>query len=136
MDIGVARILAQLGYAAESRGDAPLAESLHREGLAAARRSGDPRALAPAFEGLAGAASVAAAPGDRAALAAEPLGTAAELRESLGTPSPPAERHDVDRATARLRARPGDEAFATAFARGRAQSPRARAAALIEHPGR
>ncbi|WP_030732374.1 BTAD domain-containing putative transcriptional regulator [Streptomyces sp. NRRL S-237] len=135
VDIGVALILAQLGYVAELRGDAPLAETLHQDGLAAARRSGDPRALALAFEGLAGAGSAAAAPGDRAVAAAELLGTAAELRESLGTPLPAAERQDVDRATARLRARLGDEAFACAFARGRALSPQARAAALIERPG-
>ncbi|MGW3324289.1 AfsR/SARP family transcriptional regulator [Streptomyces virginiae] len=135
VDIGVALILAQLGYVAELRGDAPLARTLHRDGLAAARRSGDPRALALAFEGLAGAGSAAADPGDRAAAAAELLGAAAELRESLGTPLPAAERQDVDRATARLRARLGDEAFATAFARGRTLSPQARAAELIECPG-
>ncbi|MFF1373090.1 hypothetical protein OG280_39040 [Streptomyces virginiae] len=135
VDIGVALILAQVGYVAELRGDAPLARTLHRDGLAAARRSGDPRALALAFEGLAGAGSAAAGPGDRATAAAELLGTAAELRESLGTPLPAAERQDVDRATARLRARLGDEAFATAFARGRTLSPQARAAELIECPG-
>ncbi|MFF3086151.1 BTAD domain-containing putative transcriptional regulator [Streptomyces nojiriensis] len=129
-DIGVALILAQLGYVAELRGDAPLAETLHRDGLAAAQRSGDPRALALAFEGLAGAGSLAAGSQDRAAAAAALLGTAAALRESLGTPLPPAERHDVDRATARLRARLGDDAFATAFAHGRALPPQAQAAAL------
>ncbi|MFE5556769.1 BTAD domain-containing putative transcriptional regulator [Streptomyces sp. NPDC056544] len=135
VDISVALILAQLGYVAELRGDAPLAETLHRDGLAAARRSGDPRALALAFEGLAGAGSVAAVPEDRTAAAAALLGTAAALRESLGTPLPPAERHDVDRATVRLRARLGDDAFATAFARGRTLSPQAQAAALIERAG-
>ncbi|MFE1871719.1 BTAD domain-containing putative transcriptional regulator [Streptomyces sp. NPDC059496] len=135
VDISVALILAQLGYVAELRGDAPLAEALHRDGLAAARRSGDPRALALAFEGLAGAGSVAAGPGDRDAAAAALLGTAAALRESLGTPLPPAERHDVDRAAARLRARLGDDGFAAAFARGRALSPQAQAAALIERAG-
>lgn len=135
VDIGVALILAQLGYVAELRGDAALAETLHRDGLAAARRSGDPRALALAFEGLAGAGSVAAGSGERAAAAAALLGTAAALRESLGTPLPPAERQDVDRATARLRARLGDDAFATAFVHGRALSPQAQAAALIERTG-
>ncbi|WP_406739351.1 winged helix-turn-helix domain-containing protein [Streptomyces sp. NBC_00853] len=135
VDISVALILAQLGYVAELRGDAPLAETLHRDGLAAARRSGDPRALALAFEGLAGAGSVAAGSGDRAAAAAALLGTAAALRDSLGTPLPPAERHDVDRAAARLRARLGDDGFAIAFARGRTLSPQAQAAALIERAG-
>ncbi|MGW6983825.1 hypothetical protein ACWGE1_31005, partial [Streptomyces sp. NPDC054932] len=124
VDIAVALILAQLGYVAESRGDGPLAESLHRDGLAAARRSGDPRALALAFEGLAGAGSVA---GDRAEETAALLGTAAALREFLGAPLPPAERHDVDRATARLRAALGDAAFTAAFTRGRALPPEARA---------
>ncbi|MER6448134.1 AfsR/SARP family transcriptional regulator [Streptomyces venezuelae] len=130
VDVGVALILAQLGYVAELRGDAALAEALHRDGLAAARRSGDPRALALAFEGLAGAGSVDAALGDRAAEAAALLGTAAELRESLGTPLPPAERHDVERAESRLRAHLGDDAFDRAFAHGRALPPEAQAAAL------
>lgn len=35
VDIGVALILAQLGYVAELRGDVPLARTLHRDGLAA-----------------------------------------------------------------------------------------------------
>lgn len=99
-----------------------------------ARRSGDPRALALAFEGLAGADSVAA-DSLGAGAAAELLGTAAALRESLGTPLPAAERRDVDRATARLRAHLGDEAFATAFARGRTLSPQAQVAELSECPG-
>ncbi|MFI0206357.1 hypothetical protein [Streptomyces sp. NPDC016734] len=122
VDIGVALVQAQLGYVAELRGDAALAQARHRDGLAAARRSGDPRALALAIEGLAGAGSVAGAPGDRSA-AAEPFGTAAALRESLGTPLPPAERYDVDRATARLRAALGDDAFTAAFDRGRSRPP-------------
>ncbi|MFE5804890.1 hypothetical protein [Streptomyces sp. NPDC056491] len=134
MEIGVALILAQLGYVAEMRGDAPLAESLHRDGLAAGRRPGDPRALVLALEGLAGARSVAATMGDRASGAAALLGTAAALRESLGTPLHPAERHDVDRAEARLRAALGEEAFAAALAHGRALPPQAQVA-LIERTG-
>ncbi|MEV7510090.1 BTAD domain-containing putative transcriptional regulator [Streptomyces sp. NPDC091201] len=125
-DSGHALILAQLGYVAELRGDAERAYALHRDGLVAARRSGDPRALALAFEGLAGAASAAAVPEDpagRAAGAAGLLGTAAALRESLGTPLPPAEREDVDRATARLRSVLGDEVFGAEFARGRTAAP-------------
>ncbi|MFG2989349.1 BTAD domain-containing putative transcriptional regulator [Streptomyces sp. NPDC048257] len=131
VDIGVALIQAQLGYVAELRGDAPLAQTRHRDGLAAARRSGDPRALALAFEGLAGAGSVT---GDHPAAAAALLGTAAALRESVGTPLPAAERHDVDRATARLRAALGEDAFAAAFADGRAQPPSDQAD-LIERTG-
>ncbi|GAA2429724.1 BTAD domain-containing putative transcriptional regulator [Streptomyces macrosporus] len=59
VDSGTALILAQLGYVAEQRGDAELAEALHLDGYAAARRTGDPRALALAVEGLAGARSAA-----------------------------------------------------------------------------
>ncbi|WP_423832631.1 ATP-binding protein [Streptomyces manipurensis] len=125
-DSGHALILPQLGYVAELRGDAERAYALHRDGLVAARRSGDPRALALAFEGLAGAASAAAVPWDpagRAAGAAGLLGTAAVLRDSLGTPLPPAEREDADRATARLRSVLGDEVFGAEFARGRTAAP-------------
>ncbi|ARE78489.1 hypothetical protein B6R96_34910 [Streptomyces sp. Sge12] len=69
---------------------------------------------------------MAGAPGDRSA-AAELLGTAAALRESLGTPLPPSERYDVDRATARLRAALGDDAFTAAFARGHSRPPEGQA---------
>ncbi|MFD9414004.1 BTAD domain-containing putative transcriptional regulator [Streptomyces goshikiensis] len=129
VDSGAALILAQLGYVAELRGDAGRAEALHRDGLAAARRTGDPRALALAFEGLAGALSAAQAhpaapahpadPASPAARAAVLLGAAAALRESVGVPLPAAERVDVARAAARLRAALGEAAFAAAFSRGR-----------------
>ncbi|MEU2656815.1 BTAD domain-containing putative transcriptional regulator, partial [Streptomyces sp. NPDC007325] len=75
-----ALILAELGFAAELRGDAGRALELQRSGLAAARATGDPRSLALALEGLAGAVSLA---GD-AARAARLLGTAAAVRGSGG----------------------------------------------------
>ncbi|MFD6889043.1 BTAD domain-containing putative transcriptional regulator [Streptomyces sp. NPDC059957] len=112
VDSGAALVLAELGYVAELRGDPAAAESLHREGLAAARRSGDPRALALALEGLAGVLPPARA--------ASLLGTATALRASAGTPRPRAERTDTDRAAARARAALGPEAFATAFTTGEA----------------
>ncbi|PAK22908.1 hypothetical protein CJD44_32395 [Streptomyces sp. alain-838] len=115
MASGEALILAQLGYVAEQRGDAELAEKLHREGLAAARATGDPRALALALEGLAGARAVAGHMDHAASL----LGTAAAVRESVHAPLPGSERADVDRATARVRDELGEEAFAAAFDRGR-----------------
>ncbi|WP_397893248.1 ATP-binding protein, partial [Streptomyces aurantiacus] len=59
IDSGTALLLAQLGYVAEQRGDAPRAETLHREGLAVARGTGDNRAVALALEGMAGARSLA-----------------------------------------------------------------------------
>ncbi|MFF7613713.1 BTAD domain-containing putative transcriptional regulator [Streptomyces lavendulae] len=133
VDAGAALVLAQLGYAAELRGDPERARSLHEEGLEAARRTGDPRALALAFEGLAGALTAPApdapphpavpapAPGERRTdllRAGELLGAAHTLRQSVGTPLPPAERTDVDRATARLRDALGEPAYIRAFTCG------------------
>ncbi|MCY0936144.1 AfsR/SARP family transcriptional regulator [Streptomyces sp. H34-S4] len=112
VDSGAALILAELGYVAELRAEPDAAESLHREGLAAARRSGDPRALALALEGLAGILPHARA--------ASLLGTATALRASVGTPRPRAERADTDRATIRAGTALGTEAFATAFTAGEA----------------
>ncbi|MFC4009930.1 tetratricopeptide repeat protein [Nonomuraea purpurea] len=111
-DPGPALLLAELGFVAERHGDARTALELHREGLDVARSGGDPRARALALEGLAGAYALAGEP----ARAARLLGTAARLRESTGAPMPPAERGDVDRITARIRAALDEEAFATEFA--------------------
>ncbi|NBE98434.1 tetratricopeptide repeat protein [Nonomuraea sp. KC401] len=96
---GAALILAELGFVAEQRGDAPAALELHEQGLAAASATGDPRAVALAYEGLAGAHSLAG----RHEEAARLLNEAFRLRESVGAPLPPAERGDVDRITAVLR---------------------------------
>src|SRR5439155_10364247 len=51
---GKALTFAELGFLAEQRGDAETARRMHAAGLAAARRTGDPRAVALALEGLAG----------------------------------------------------------------------------------
>jgi len=98
--IGTAFILTQLGFVAEQRGDAAGALDLHREGLAEAERSGDPRAVALALEGLAGARSLSGEYDGAAAL----LERAHALRDGVGTPLPAAERWDVDRITGRIRA--------------------------------
>ncbi|MFD1940471.1 BTAD domain-containing putative transcriptional regulator [Nonomuraea mangrovi] len=103
---GLALILAELGFAAEQRGDTAAALALHREGYACARASGDPRAVALALEGLAGALP--------ARDAARFLGTAAAIRESVGAPLPPAERGDVERIAARALAELGEHAYAEA----------------------
>ncbi|OAR22588.1 ATPase [Streptomyces sp. ERV7] len=114
VDSGMALILAELGFIAEQRGDVLQAQALHLEGLAAARRTGDVRAIALALEGLAGAYADGD-PGHAARL----LGTSAALRESVGTPLPPAERGDVDRVTARASTALDADTFAAAFQRGR-----------------
>ncbi|MEV2277062.1 BTAD domain-containing putative transcriptional regulator [Nocardiopsis sp. NPDC049922] len=91
--IGLAFILTQLGYVAEQRGDAGLALARHEEACEAAEASGDPRAVALALEGQAGAYALMG-DGERARkLVAE----AAGLRERAGAPLTEAERVDVDR---------------------------------------
>ncbi|GAA3987949.1 BTAD domain-containing putative transcriptional regulator [Allokutzneria multivorans] len=96
---GDALLLAELGFIAEARGDAARALRLHQESLAAAEKTGDPRAVALATEGLAGAHAIN---GDRER-AAELLDAAAALRADAGAPLPKAERLDVDRITALIR---------------------------------
>ncbi|WP_436971304.1 hypothetical protein [Micromonospora vinacea] len=84
------------------------------DGLAAARDTGDPRAVALAFEGLAGAHALAG----RHAHAARLLGSAAAARSSVGAPLPAAERGDVERVTAAVRGSIGDRDFAVALGAG------------------
>ncbi|WP_460444151.1 ATP-binding protein, partial [Amycolatopsis cihanbeyliensis] len=57
--VPLALVLAELGFVAEQRGDAAGARARHLRGLALARRTRDPRALALAMEGLAGAQALA-----------------------------------------------------------------------------
>lgn len=118
-EAGSTLILAELGFVAEQRGDVDAALTLQRDGLALARRVGDPRAIALALEGLAGARALA---GEHRC-AARLLGAAAQARESVGRPLPAAERGDVDRITATARAALGDAAFAAEFAHGAELEP-------------
>ncbi|WP_086827118.1 BTAD domain-containing putative transcriptional regulator [Allokutzneria sp. NRRL B-24872] len=108
---GLAFILAELGFLAEQRGDARTALARHLDGHTAARSTGDPRAVALALEGLAGAHSLS---GDFSQ-AARMLGAARALRESAGAPLPPAESADFERISQRIRAALGPSAFAEAF---------------------
>ncbi|MFI8931125.1 AfsR/SARP family transcriptional regulator [Streptomyces sp. NPDC053474] len=116
---GVTLALAELGFAAELRGDAAAARALHADGFAAALPLGDPRALALALEGLAGAEAAAGAHGTAATL----LGAAAAARASVGAPLPDAERGDVDRVAAAARARLGTQSYTTAFKQGQRLGP-------------
>ncbi|QDY76450.1 BTAD domain-containing putative transcriptional regulator [Streptomyces qinzhouensis] len=118
-------VLAELGFVAEARGRAREALRLQRDGLAAARATGDPRALALALEGLAGAELLS---GDAVA-AAGLLGAAAGARESVGVPLPVGERGDVDRIGAGARSVLGAVVYEEEFARGRERGPAAGGAA-------
>ncbi|MET9990601.1 BTAD domain-containing putative transcriptional regulator [Streptomyces mutabilis] len=118
-DHGVAIILAELGFIAEQRGDAATARSLHREGLGHARRTGDPRAVALALEGLAGVEALEGAH----VRAARLLGAAAAARDTVRMPLPAAERGDVDRITRTVRAGLTPEAYERAVGQGAADTP-------------
>lgn len=111
---GQAFALAELGMCAEARGDEAAARELHEEGLEFARLAGDPRAVAMALEGLAGADALA----DEGVRAARLLGAAARAREAAGAPLPVAERFDVDRITAAVRGLLGDAALEGEWAHG------------------
>ncbi|QGK70665.1 AfsR/SARP family transcriptional regulator [Allosaccharopolyspora coralli] len=105
---------AELGFIAEMRGDAERARALHQHGYDHALTTGGPRAVAIGLEGLAGAWSLAGYGRDAAGL----LGAADAARRSSGAPLPQAERHDVDRISARIRGEIGDAAFDAAFDEG------------------
>ncbi|WP_407561505.1 BTAD domain-containing putative transcriptional regulator [Streptomyces sp. 184] len=115
-DVGTALILAELGFVAELAGDPEAARAHHREGLAFARPTGDPRAVALALEGLAGAESLAG----NAPLAARLIAKATALRIAAGAPLPEAERTDTDRIRTRLAAALGREELAVELAKGEA----------------
>lgn len=123
---GIAFVLAELGFVAEQRGDAEAARALHLDGLASARVSGDPRALALALEGIAGADALNGEHARAAAL----LGAADAARRSVARPLPATERADVDRIGASVRAALGADAYATEFARGESQGIAASLAVL------
>ncbi|MFJ2651625.1 AfsR/SARP family transcriptional regulator [Streptomyces sp. NPDC087420] len=125
---GLALVLAELGFIAEQRVDAAQALTLHQDGLATATATGDPRAVALALEGLAGAHSLAG----QWERAARLLGTAAATRRRTGAPQPPAEQADVERIAARLRNVLGEEAYAAEFSVGERTDHVTQAAAEME----
>ncbi|MFC8145741.1 BTAD domain-containing putative transcriptional regulator [Streptomyces paradoxus] len=127
---GLALVLAELGFIAEQRGDADRALACHRDGLTAAATTKDPRSVALALEGLAGAYSLSGAPERATRL----LGTAAATRERAGAPHPPAERGDVERIAARLRAALDETAYTREFAAGTRRDHEAEALAESAHP--
>ncbi|WP_367129069.1 BTAD domain-containing putative transcriptional regulator [Saccharothrix sp. HUAS TT1] len=118
-DHGDALLLAELGFVAEQRGAADEALRLHLDGYEAARATGDPRAVALALEGLAGARAAAGAFRDAARL----LGTADATRTSVHAPLPEAERQDVIRIGAAVRAGLADDERVAALRHGADLTP-------------
>ncbi|ANN21911.1 ATPase [Amycolatopsis orientalis] len=113
-EAGSTLVLAELGFIAEQRGDAARAKRLQLDGLAIARHSEDPRAIALGLEGLAGAEAAAG----EYQLAARLLGAASAARESVGAPLAKGERGDVDRISDVVSAALGENAFSEERAKG------------------
>ncbi|WP_433124518.1 BTAD domain-containing putative transcriptional regulator [Micromonospora sp. CA-240977] len=109
-------VLGELGYVAELRGDRGAALDWHLRAAEVAVQLGADQAPWQVLVGVAAA-------GDRPQDAARLLGAAAASREATGLPLAPADRPDVERATARAVAALGDEDFATAYEQGRRLSP-------------
>jgi tetratricopeptide (TPR) repeat protein len=118
-DVGRAMVLTELGFVAEQGGDPVAARAFHLEGLAVARKLGDPRAVAWALEGLAGAQGLAG----RHHRAAQLLGTADAVRQAAQAPLSPAEQGDADRICAAARAALGETAFGAESRRGAGMDP-------------
>jgi predicted ATPase/DNA-binding SARP family transcriptional activator len=118
-DVGLAMVLSELGFTAEQRGDPAAAHHFHAEALAGARGLGDPRGIALALEGLAGAQAVAGQHRHAALL----LGTAAAIRRSRQAPLSPAEQGDADRIAGSVRAALGESTFGAQMQRGAQVEP-------------
>jgi predicted ATPase/DNA-binding SARP family transcriptional activator len=112
---GAAASMSVLGFVAELRGDADTALAHHLASLEQARLIGDPRAIALALEGLAGAAALS---GDGVQVA-RLLGHADVLRADERAVRAPSECDDVGRALDAAVALLGRSAFDAAFEQGR-----------------
>jgi predicted ATPase/class 3 adenylate cyclase len=114
----IAVLLYNLGEVAQFQADFERASVLQKEGLALSWELGDLRNMVECLEGLAGVAGAQEQPERAARL----LGAAEALRELLGARLPAAERAQYERRRAVARAGLGEEAFAAAWAQGRAMT--------------
>ncbi len=115
---GIAWALHHLGGAVRSLGEYDRAAALLKESLATFRDLGQRSAIAVSLERLAGAM---AARGEMER-AAHLFGAADALRQATGSRPSPSARAEAERDLAALRATMGEQAFATAWASGRAMT--------------
>jgi predicted ATPase/DNA-binding SARP family transcriptional activator len=118
-DAGTAAVLAELALVAEGSGDRAACLALRKEGYLRARAAGEPRVLALAMEGLAGAHAL----DGNHARAARLLGAAEVVRARCDLPLPDAEREHVERVSATVAAVLGPDIFALELERGRQGDP-------------
>ena len=130
---GMAEALSMLGKVDAARGDHAFARTLYEESLTMAQEIGDKELVASGLEGL---ASVVAVQGELA-WATHLWGTAEALREAIDAPLQPIEQADYEQAVATARDHLGEEAFASAWAQGRAitagQALTTRERAILPH---
>ncbi|MGQ0550359.1 MAG: ATP-binding protein, partial [Armatimonadota bacterium] len=115
---GIAWALHHLGSMARDQGAVERAAAFLQESLAAFRELGQKSAIAASLERLGG---VAAAQG-RWSRAARLFGAADALRQASGSRQPASVRADAERDLADVRAKMGEQAFASAWAHGRAMA--------------
>jgi tetratricopeptide (TPR) repeat protein len=111
---GTAMAYAVLGFVAQHNGDGAEADRLHRAGLGQAMLTRNPRAMAVAIEGLAGAAALLG----EGVRAAHLLGHAARMRAESDTPAGDFEQHDLERVQNLAIALLGPDEFVEAFEQG------------------
>jgi predicted ATPase/DNA-binding SARP family transcriptional activator len=113
---GISKLLQSQARLAAGKTHYERARALYKQCLELRRVLGDRRSIAACLEGLA-----AVCAGQEDSLGAARLFAAAgAVRDAIGVPLPSVERGDYDRHVAALRARLGAEAFAAAWAAGRA----------------
>jgi predicted ATPase/DNA-binding SARP family transcriptional activator len=115
---GLALMLGRSGQLAQTSGDYERAVALCSEALALCRELGDRRGIPGCLEAL---AAVASSQG-QSERAARLFGAAQTVREAGGFALPPADRAEHDRNVAAVRASLDEEAFAAAWAAGRAMA--------------
>ncbi len=114
----IAEVSICVGHLARAHGDYVAAWRLYREHLPTLRTFGNRRHTADCLDGIAEIAWIYG----QADWAAQLLGTAAALRESIGVPVAPAERPGYERIVAGVRGVMDEAGFTTAINTGRALS--------------
>jgi predicted ATPase/class 3 adenylate cyclase/Tfp pilus assembly protein PilF len=115
---GIANSLGFLGLLAQKQGDHRRARDLYQESLALFEDAGGRLGIAACLERLGDVAGAQGQP----ALAARLFGAAEALREAIGASLSPADRDEHERLVAPARTALGEEAFAAAWAAGRAMT--------------
>ncbi len=114
--------LCELGHVLVARSDPQRAAARYAASLELCKEMGDRLGIARCLEGLAGVVAATSDGGAETGLirAVRLLGAAAALRQALGVPVSRVDRPTFERAVAAVRAGVGEDAFAAAWAEGRA----------------